>query len=398
MAAAKHFVFVTMPAPGHVNPTLALVRELVRRGHRVTYAVGEALIPAVTRAGAHPLALPTELPMAQLAGGFTAEGIASMLRFHVEDTRRCLPLLSRHCQANPPDAVCHDAMAPQGVMLADALRVPRVALVPNFASHENFRLNEVVGTGPALGLPDSVIAEFDAGMSELAARYGIPAPGMPLDGGQPAPLNLVFLPRRFQPRQETFDDRFRFLGPQIGERDNDPWQPRDPDRPLLLISLGTAFTGNPEFYRMCIRAFADGHWQVAMSVGDHVDPAGLGPIPDTIDVRASFPQPAVLRHATAFVSHAGMNSTMESLCYGVPLIGVPHMPEQFANAARVEELTLGCRLDPATISGAQLRATVDRVTADPAIRTHLAAMRAEIRASGGTSAGADAIEAMVTRH
>ncbi|MDQ1624321.1 MAG: hypothetical protein QOH19_2739 [Actinomycetota bacterium] len=53
---------------------------------------------------------------------------------------------------------------------------------------------------------------------------------------------------------------------------------------------------------------------------------------------------SVLRHADVFLSHAGMNSTMEALCFGVPLVTFPLRPEQEATARRVEELGLGRRL------------------------------------------------------
>jgi len=165
---------------------------------------------------------------------------------------------------------------------------------------------------------------------------------------------------------------------------------------VLFISLGTAFNDRPAFFRMCLQAFGDGVWQVAMAVGDRVDPAGLGPVPGNVEVRPSFPQLAVLRHADVFVSHAGMNSTMESLYHAVPLVTVPQMPEQEANARRVEELGLGRRLAPQELTPELLRATVDEVAADEEIRANLAAMRTSIRKAGGSVAAADAIEARLT--
>ena len=101
----------------------------------------------------------------------------------------------------------------------------------------------------------------------------------------------------------------------------------------------------------------------------------LGAVPANIDVRAWFPQPAVLRHAAAFVSHAGMGSTMEALYYGVPLVCVPQMVEQEVNAARVAELGLGVRLDPESLTADDLRAAVDAVTGDDAMRAALDRMR-----------------------
>jgi hypothetical protein len=60
-----------------------------------------------------------------------------------------------------------------------------------------------------------------------------------------------------------------------------------------------------------------------MAVGDRVDVAPLGEIPTKFRRPAVLPQPAVLKHATAFLSHIGMNSTMEVLLYQVPLVAFP---------------------------------------------------------------------------
>jgi MGT family glycosyltransferase len=128
-----------------------------------------------------------------------------------------------------------------------------------------------------------------------------------------------------------------------------------------------------------------------MTVGE-ADTAVLGPIPSPVDVRPRFPQLAVLRHAAAFISHCGMNSTMEALYYGVPLITFPQMPEQVANADRVQELGLGERLDADTVTAQALRAAVTRVASHPGVNANLDRMRKAIRDSGGATRGADAVE------
>jgi UDP:flavonoid glycosyltransferase YjiC (YdhE family) len=43
----KHIAVINIPAYGHVNPTLAVVRELVNRGHRVTYVTTEEFVPTI---------------------------------------------------------------------------------------------------------------------------------------------------------------------------------------------------------------------------------------------------------------------------------------------------------------------------------------------------------------
>jgi MGT family glycosyltransferase len=145
-----------------------------------------------------------------------------------------------------------------------------------------------------LGADHPEMAALAADIGRFSADYGVEldfAGRMDMT----ETLNLVFVPREFQPTGDSFDDRFRFLGPMLGNREQaEPWSPPDPVTPVLFISLGTIFTDHPEFYRTCIEAFADGSWQVAMTVGD-MDPAALGPLPPTVDVRPRFPQAAVLR-------------------------------------------------------------------------------------------------------
>lgn len=393
----KHFLFTSVPAFGHVNPTLALVSELLDRGHRVTYAVGSDALEAVRATGAEVLELPTKMPDITGQGNqFTPERMRTMMEFFIGDVRQCMPVLLEHFADSPPDAVCSDVMTTYGRMLADKLGIPAISLVPNFASNENFDLRSDVMAkhAPAVGPPHAeAMTKIHEAMTEVGEEFGVEA--APLIGGPPTGLNLVFLPKEFQLAHETFDERFRFIGPLVGDRADEDYSPADPQRPLVYIALGTAFNERPEFYRLCFDAFAEGPWQVALSIGSRVDPAALGEIPANFDVRPSFPQPAVLRHAAAFVSHTGMNSTMESLHSGVPLIAVPQMPEQSANAARAEELGLGVRLDPETVTAAELRAAVDRMATDADVRSNLDRMREILRSTGGAPAGADAMEAFV---
>ncbi|MEV6413905.1 nucleotide disphospho-sugar-binding domain-containing protein [Kribbella sp. NPDC051718] len=109
-----------------------------------------------------------------------------------------------------------------------------------------------------------------------------------------------------------------------------------------------------------------------------------------------LPQPAVLEHADVFLSHAGMNSVMESLLNQVPLATYPQTAEQSANADRVTELGLGRRLQN-DITPDILRTTINELTTDTTIRNNLATMADHIQAAGGPTGAADALEAYLAR-
>lgn len=387
-----HLAFAIAPAHGHVNPTLPLVAELTRRGHRVSYLTGDEWRGPVEAAGAEfvsvPDGIPTGGPPPNMNDGVRT--LRSMLERFLGAAKESVPETLRALGADPPDAVFYDMLTWSARATAERLGIPAVQLCPSFAGNEEFSLFS--SFMPDVGLQDP---ELD-GVREEYAEFGRWL-GVPLDIGQVfyppvQDVNLVFLPKQFQLHPETFDERFVFLGPSLGVRPQfDEWQPPASGDPLLFVSLGTGpLNENPEFFRTCAEALGGTSWQVAMAAGDRVDPADLGEIPENFEVRPYFPQPTVLRHATAFLSHAGMNSTMESLYFEVPLITVPQMPEQAANAERVAELGLGKRLRELTPE--RLRELVDEVGTDQDIRKNLAEVGPVVRGGGGVALGADAVE------
>ena len=167
---------------------------------------------------------------------------------------------------------------------------------------------------------------------------------MLLGGG--APLNIVFLPREFQPGGEpSIRGASSSVGPSIQSRPGEGGFPFQELRggTTLYISLGTVFNDQAAFYNMCFAAFKDEPWRVVLSTGRHIDPAALDPVPPNFLVRPQVPQLEMLKRASLFVTHCGMNSTMESLYYGIPMVGVPQMPEQMMTARRIRDLGWGQR-------------------------------------------------------
>jgi MGT family glycosyltransferase len=188
---------------------------------------------------------------------------------------------------------------------------------------------------------------------------------------------------------ETFDDRYAFVGPTRLPAAQD-WTP--PGRPLVLVSLGTIIS-RPDLFRTCVQAFADEPYHVVMSVGRGIDPADLGPLPANIEAHRHVPQPAVLAHADAFVTHTGMNSAMESLAAAVPMVAIPHTPEEQTTADRIAALGLGSTIAPADATAERLREAVRALLDDPGVRQRLRALQDDLRAAGGAPCAADAIEA-----
>ncbi|MCP2163226.1 macrolide family glycosyltransferase [Goodfellowiella coeruleoviolacea] len=393
---SKHLAFVVGPGAGHVNPTLPLVEELVARGHRVTYLTGEPFRAAVTAAGATALELPWDAPRppAGPAVRSMGESFGAVVRGLQRHAQESFASAVAHFQPDPPDVVCYDMVAPLGALLADRLAVPGVLLAPSMVGNEHFSTRSLLGPPDDDGVLDRVFAEAVESDIRFRRANSLPDPVAPLPAfGSAAVLTLVFVPREFQIAGDTFDDTHLFLGPSLGTRAaRGGWTPPSDGSPVLFVSLGTGFNERPEFFEQCVAAFRDSRWHVVMAVGDRVR---MAEVPANFEVAPFFPQLSVLAHTTVFLSHTGMNSTMEALYHGVPLVSVPQMPEQAVNGDRVRELGLGRRLDSTAITARLLRETVDEVAVDPVIRANVTAFGQRLRAVNGAVLGADALERLL---
>ena len=393
----RHFLFIGRDGAGHVNPTLPVVDKLIRRGHRVTYAVGAPFAEAVQLAGAKYLALPENEFRHGSQSGQSAlrdsntdvvEMITDLL---IEHAGRELPVLRDGFAADPPDAICYDTNSLAGAMLAAIHGIPAAQLRPGFAANEHYTpLQEFVAGPDRL---TTSLAAADARVRAYTSSYGITGSLATVVTPGLSDLTVVFVPREFQYRGETFGEGYVFVGPSEHDRvESGSWDPPAAGARLLFISLGTLMNQNLEFFRLCVDAFADDDWLVAMAIGDRIDRAELGEIPANFDVRAYFPQLEVLKHADVFLTHAGMNSAMEAVLNRVPTVAVPQMPEQQGNARRLSELGLGVLLVEQSASA--LRFAVSMVDGDHVIRENLLQMAELFRNAGGATAAADAIEAL----
>ena len=235
--------------------------------------------------------------------------------------------------------------------------------------------------------------DIQSAINDLCTLYHIPLLDLRDFLTHTEALNIVFMPRIFQPAEETFDERFVFVGPSILPRKDVPAFPLDrlEGQPTLFISLGTAFNNRPDFFKLCLLAFGQQPWQVVLAHGKRIDEAALGAVPQNFLLAPYVPQLEVLQQTSVFVTHGGMNSVMESLYFGVPVVVVPQIIEQEKTAQRCAELGLGLALDPNDLTAEKLRAAVEQVHHTPSFRERVFAMLQTVRAAGGYQRAVDAI-------
>ena len=389
-------LFLAVPSHGHVNPTVGLVHELVRRGEQVTYFAAEPFRERIERAGATFRAYAHDLDIFK---GPPRPGAGSALLDAVAHASEVVDDVLAQTAGERFDLLLHSMPFPFARPLGELLRLPRVSSLAVFLGLEPFLQRErSPGTGPFAASPEAS-AILARASDALEAAHGVRLPPTPRELlHNPGALNLVYTSRYFAGYPPHFDDSYRFVGPPVHDRQERVDFPlaRLAGRRVLYISLGTVFADRaPGIYARFFEAFAG--WDgVVVLAAFGVDLAALQAPPNFI-VRSYVPQAEILRHACAAITHGGMNSMSDLLAARVPFVCLPLGADQPALAARARELGATLVLDAATATPQELRAAVDRVIAEPRLREGVARIAESFAAAGGYPAAVDEIFALKER-
>lgn len=392
-------VVLSFPAHGHVTPTLPVVAELVRRGERVIFYATEGWQEKVEPTGSEFRCYsqsenefnPTRPP---------TEGLFSDMARLIGLSEAILPNLLADLRSEQPDYLLLDSKSIWGNLVGQILGIPRITLSVVFAIHGGLidvptlvRLlyNGAPGVKLLAGLQS--LSQYVERAKRIAQRYGAFSPDVIDFLGNPQALNIIFTSREFQVEGHRFDERYKFVGPSLGARQETTDFPFDGigSEPLVYISLGTVFNDAVDFYRACFEAFAGEPWRVVLSFGNRIDQKSLGETPANFIVRPFVPQLEILQRASLFVTHGGMNGVNEALFYQVPLIVVPQRGDQYVVATRVETLGVGLRVLPQEATPQRLRAAAAMILSNPEFGRRAKEIGASLQAGGGYKRAADEI-------
>ncbi|MGN0774461.1 MAG: macrolide family glycosyltransferase [Candidatus Ventricola sp.] len=379
--------FFSLPAHGHVNPTLPLVRELTARGHRVLYYDAEAFREKIEAAGAQLVPIDAFMPPApQDIDRRVGKDFALLMEMAADLTLALDERVAQDVAAHHPACVVGDSVCFWGKLLARRHGLPFVCSTTSLAFNEHTARMMKQGPGEILrmllGMP-----RVNRKLRLLRER-GFDAPDVVslVQNDRETPT-VVYTSRLFQPMAETFGSRYAFVGPLVMQR----YPRKAHDRPLVYVSLGTVLHNAPDFYRSAIRALSGMACDAILSIGDAVDPAALGPLPDHVRVFPCVNQLEVLAGADVFLTHCGMNSVSESLLCGVPMVLFPQQSEENAVAIRCEQLGAGLRLKRP--SARCIQSALEAVLGDGRYRQAARTVAEDFARCGGAAEAADFIEA-----
>ncbi|PWW02910.1 MGT family glycosyltransferase [Paenibacillus cellulosilyticus] len=394
-------LFINAGSEGHINPTIAVVQELIARGEEVMYFCIEAYRERLEQTGAVVRTFDDQqFIRAFISGGRTypLERVNGLLM----TADIVIPSVLEQIEGEQFDYVIHDSMFGCGRILAQILQLPAISSCTSFAQSEA-DFNNLLDKS-WINAPEEVINPIKEKCKSLTTaimeRYGVEINSPYEVFCNPASQTIVYTTREFQPRGETFDTSYRFVGPSIAARtaqDSFDLSVIE-EKSLIYISLGTVFNMANDFYRLCFEALGSSEHRVVMSVGSRTQIADLGDIPSNFIVRKYVPQTQVLQQAKLFITHGGMNSTHEGLYYEVPLIVIPQAADQPIIAGQVASIGAGIKLQMQGLTVDQLRDAVDQVLGHASYKEAAKKMSESLHQAGGFKHAVDSIIAYISGH
>ncbi len=411
---------VCLEVSGHLNPSTTLARALAARGHRVTLfarpdaeAKARACDLAFEAVGAAAFPRGSIEPTLERLGRL--EGWAALLftlNVLSESARAFLEDGPARLRAAKLDLLLIDEVCPAAEAVADELRLPYVTICNALSLAPDPGLPPPIfgwryRPGPVARMRNRLVA-FLLERSEQLSRGDIrryrAARGLPTRAGQmrramiaqqPA---LFDFPRAAQPR--WFHHAGPFHDPASGDPVDFPFERLD-GRPLIFASMGTLQNRQRDVFQAIAEACAGLDVQLLITLGRKTaatsgpeSPQALGrSLPGQPLVVAYAPQRALLARAAVVITHAGLNTALETLAAGVPMVALPVTNDQPGVAARLARLGVAEVVTRAAFEPAVLRRAIRRVLVEPSYRRAAQAVRAELARVPGIARAADIVEA-----
>jgi MGT family glycosyltransferase len=372
-------LFTLLPATGSLHPLLPLAAELRLRGHQVVMASSASFRPDIVRHGFEStpagidflfsdagyfriLLAEAGVEFPDLTGPERFAWVVEHL-FIGAAARRMLPDVLDFAARWRPDLVVRESLEFSGCVAAERLGVRHASV----AAAADSALDQSAALAPALAALRAEAGLDAAGAAAMPYRH----------------LHLCFSPPCFDGNSACFPATARFSRHADAPRPGQilpAWATRLPNRPNVLVSLGTVFHRIPGIYEAIIEALKWESVNLLVAAGADQDPARFGPQPANVRIEPSLPLPLLLPNAALFITHGGFNSVKESLSAGTPMLVVPLGGDQHYSAQRCEALGVGLAVPPGSRTPEVIRERALQILGDDRYGRRSAEVRAQLQA------------------
>ena len=396
--------------PGHLNPLTTLGRELQKRGHEVSVFGLSMARRLVERADLAFVCLDQDGPVAAVVEETWAKLAASSNLRSMFYTGQVFGLVTKVQQAHLPQALqangieglVVDQLSPAAFLAANQLEIPCAIASNALAMYWDPLM-------PPPPLAWGYRQDFFGRVRNLFAKKVIPLAYYWLADVKSTrvdPFKLVFEPEhgfvQIAQQPDFFDfpreqalPVFHYTGPwHRPDRDDGaidfPWEWLD-NRPLIYASMGTLQNRLGKVFKNIIEAVRHLPMQVVLSKGGgNVEIEE--PLPDNVMAVEFAPQLRLLERAAFAITHAGLNTALECLSYGVPMLCLPVTNDQPGVAKRVEWIGAGRVIPVAQASTYRIRKELSFLLNEPSYRENAQKAKNKLATNNGVSHAADLVE------
>jgi zeaxanthin glucosyltransferase len=410
--------FVSMPISGHLNPMTALARKLQSRGNEVVFIGVPDVEPFAHAAGLDFVPFCEQ----EYPAGSIAKLYAPVSKLHGLETARwsvrdASSDLFRAAFEHLPQKLAETGVEALVIdTIHTFLQLVPMSLGMPYAQVSNVLHFDFSGTTPPCFFswphettPGALARNFEgvktaaeifAPVVPIAMSYAEKA-GLQIDWNDPAATTsklavITQTPKEFDFPGIPWPAQFHYTGPFHDSEGREPipfpWEKLN-DKPLIYASLGTLLNGLEHVYRPILGAAGTlPEIQVVLSVGKNINPDDLGPIPSNTIVVNSAPQIELLKRATLCITHAGLNTALESLAQGVPMVAIPIGYDQPGIAARITYHGVGEFVEVEDLTAERLTELIQQVRKNPNYRNKAAYFQKVIAQTQGLDLAAYVIE------
>ena len=366
--------FICPNLPGHINPMSALARHLQDRGHDVVFlysssANGLPCIPGDTRDDMNA----NRPEMSKLEGN---EALAFYCGVAAKETEAIFKSLPRMLEKTGVEALVLDPIQFFVELAAMKLRIPYVTVANAlYIDFSGYTPAGIFGW-PHETTPDALARNLQAVTQAVRFCYNEGTKSYAKELGFKTDLDhpswifselayITQLPKEFDFEHPLLPPQFHYTGPfhdGKGRHPMDfPWD-RLTGEPLIYASMGTIMNGRADVFRTIAAGVANHRGtQLVLSIGDRLDPKQIGPVPSNAIIVNQAPQLELLKRASVCITHAGLNTVLESLAQGVPQLAIPVTFEQPGIAARIASKKTGVTMSFTDLTSEHLSTLLDEV-------------------------------------
>ncbi|MDR2122920.1 MAG: hypothetical protein LBP34_07325 [Flavobacteriaceae bacterium] len=392
------FSFIVPPFTGHINPTLSLGNELLRRKHSVSWISPDPGLKSQLPSGGELQVLSFKLEeeeknklleQAQELQKKKTYGIDS-LKFLYEEVLTpmntyMLEGIEEILSESRPDVVITDHQVFAGAVASLKKNIPYATSVtapasikvnPFFPKIHEWEGEQVISFQKKFGISGN--KRMDC--SSL--------------------LTLVYVSKEFF-GETDLSSNYKFIGPVITPRaqkadfDWEKLETAGEQRPKILVSIGTTFdlSQKKQFFKKVFEAFENENVTViAVS-----DPELFDSIPDNFIIQKQIPQLDLIPHMQTVICHGGNNTVCETLSHGIPLIVIPIAYDQSFVSECVTNKKAGIRLNFNRFNPSQLKEAFSSVLNETEYRQNAQAIKRSFEESGGAVKGVDYLEVLLKK-